>query len=53
MIGALRVKSSQKDELFVNSVLIRLIFFSLIEALGPFQTRRVKTELRNVIGVST
>jgi hypothetical protein len=33
MIGALRVKSAQKDDLFVNSVLIRLIFFSLIEVL--------------------
>ena len=27
MTGALRIKSSEKDDLFVNSDLIRLIFF--------------------------
>jgi len=31
---ALRFKSSEKDDLFVNSVLICLIFFSLIGAIG-------------------
>jgi hypothetical protein len=53
VIDLFRLKSSFLDDLFVNSVLIRFIFFCLFGAYGPNHTKKVnelKDESTDVIG---